>query len=131
MDEKSNGIVVNDGEFAIRMLKHAGRKVVEGDAERSVIVSPFYGDFGLSGFMLSLQGTPPQVTFMVHMSHRTLAITTMETHKIYDSAAHEGTWREALRFLKKHGFEIVSPANLDLNPNRQALGPPRRGRRSW
>jgi|SRR6266566_1207785 len=105
----AKGVEIEDQDFARWLMDRTKRRFIDDDKNRSLIVSEFGGAYGLAGYVVSLCGTPPQSTLLIHLTHRVLFVTTFEGYKPYAAAAHEGLWKKAIQFLKRHDFEIVQP----------------------
>jgi hypothetical protein len=107
----AKGVEIEDQDFAHWLMDRTKRLFINDDKSRSLIVSEFGGAFGLAGYVVSLNGTPPQSTLMIHLTHQMLVVTTFDSdsYKVYSALKHEALWKRALAFLDRHKFEMTRP----------------------
>ena len=74
------------------------------DLNREIIITPFAGNYGLAGYVMAVNGSPPKAIVVVDQYgvafrrlDKTIARTKFQSRQ---------TWDRAIGFLTKHGCDI-------------------------
>lgn len=99
-----------DKEMVRTIYKLVRRTPRETELDRHIVITPYNGAYGLAGYVITVNGSPPRGTLLVPLKEERIVVFDNERSKALDCSSWQGHTRHQLRkkvfeYLIERGFE--------------------------